>query len=58
MASELWEAAVEKADRLDVPLRLLLTDAVLRALELPDDEHRAHVRATERREKLAQVDAL
>lgn len=58
MASELWEAAAEKADRLDVPLRLLLTDAVLQALELPDDEHRAQVRATERREKLAQVDAL
>lgn len=58
MASDLWEAAAEKADRLDVPLRLLLTDAVLQTLELPDDVHRAQIRATERREKIAQLDGI
>lgn len=56
-ASDLWDLANQRADSLDVPLRLLVTDALIRALELPVDEHREKVRGTRRREQLAQIDS-
>lgn len=58
MPAELWDAAAETAERLDVPLRLLLTHAVVTALQIDDSELLAAVRATERRERLAQIDRI
>lgn len=55
MATDLWDAAAATAERLDVPLRLLLTHAVVSALEVDDAELLVGVRATERRERLSQI---
>ena len=57
VASDLWEQFGARATELGVPLRVLLTDAITRALEQTPEEHGAAARATRRRERLARVDA-
>jgi hypothetical protein len=38
-----------------VPIRVLLTDAIIQALELDPDDHGRNVRKTRRREQLAKI---
>lgn len=56
--TELWGLAVQRAEDLGVSVRVLLTDALARALEQPGDVHHEHVRETRRREQLARINAL
>lgn len=57
VASDLWDQFGARATELGVPLRVLLTDAITRALEQTPEEHGASAKATRRRERLARVDA-
>ncbi len=57
VASDLWDQFGERATELGVPLRVLLTDAISRALEQSPEEHGAAAKATRRRERLARVEA-
>ena len=56
VASELWSQLIARADDMNVPIRLVLTDAIVQALEQPTDEHAAAVRKTRRREQLAKIE--
>lgn len=56
IATELWEQLGARAEELGMPIRPLLTDAVLAALELSPEEHAERVRATRRREQLSRLD--
>lgn len=56
--TELWDLAVRRAEELGVSARVLLTDALARALEQPHDTHAERVRQTRRREQLARINAL
>lgn len=56
--TELWDLAVRRADDLGVSVRVLLTDALARALEQPGDVHHERVRETRRREQLSRINAL
>jgi hypothetical protein len=51
----LWDQLVARAEQLGVPIRVLLTDAIIQALELDLDDHGRHVRKTRRREQLAKI---
>jgi hypothetical protein len=56
LQGELWDQLGARAAEIGVPLRLLLTDAIVHALEQPVDDHAAAAKATRRRERLARVD--
>jgi hypothetical protein len=51
----LWDQLVARADQMGVPIRVLLTDAIIQALELDPDDHGRNVRKTRRREQLAKI---
>lgn len=57
VASDLWDLAAQRADDLGVPLRLMITDALIQVLELDPATHTARLKATRRREQLAKIDA-
>jgi hypothetical protein len=51
----LWDQLVARATELNIPIRLLLTDAIVQAVELDTDEHGRRARRTLRREQLAKL---
>lgn len=62
--ADLWEQFGMRAEQLSamsgevrIPLRAVLVDALVRALEQPVEEHLAAVKATRRRERLARAEA-
>ena len=55
LPGEIWDALNARAEDLGVPARLLLTDAIVHALEHDPAELTARARRTRRREKLAQL---
>lgn len=57
VAGDLWALVGQRAEDLGVPLRLLMTDALVHALELDPETHATRVRSTRRREQLAKIDA-
>lgn len=53
LQSSLWELVGRRAEELGVSVRVVLTDALVRALELDVETHAEHVRETDQRERLA-----
>lgn len=53
----LWDELSTRANDLGIPLRVLLTDAISRALEQTPEDHLAAAKATRRRERLARANA-
>jgi hypothetical protein len=56
ISGSLWDQLAARADMLGVPLRVVLTDMVVRALEQEPADHADNVKQTRRREALAKLD--
>ncbi len=55
MAGDVWDLVTARANDLGVPIRVVLTDALIRALGDGLEEHREKVKETRTREQISKI---
>lgn len=56
IAGDLWDLVTARANELGVPIRMVLTDALVRALSDDLETHREQVKGTRTREQISKIE--